>query len=104
MTGTEETIVTELIDMLTAAGWQLRSGFDGEDEEPVTTFDEAMAFIQSVDESHLYFYNEKFGKTHEVFFVQGNGTDIVADYSFNEADDFDDVLRQHGDWVERRFS
>lgn len=103
MTHIEETIVTQLIDMLAAAGWQLRSGFDGEEEEPVTTYDEAMAFIQSVDECWLHFYNEQVGTTHGVFFTPGNGVDIIADYTYSATDGFDDVLQNHGAWVERRF-
>lgn len=103
MTPIEKQIVAKLFEMLAAEGWHpiYVDDTDGEEVHDVTSFDEAILVIESVSESSVAF--RKKGRLYRnVYFIVGNGGDIVSDYDCNDGD-FDKILCEHGEWIDSTF-
>jgi hypothetical protein len=81
----ERRVVANLIAHLDRAGFKLRSVFDGEDTEKVSTMKEAMEAIFNLDEAWLRVRKEGFN-LHTIFLTLGEGRDAVCDHSFSESD------------------
>lgn len=75
----ERRIVQGLVKHLKAAGFELYSVNDGEEEIETPSVKGAMEHIFNLDESHVYFKSPA-GKKHWVFLVHGNGVDLISDY------------------------
>lgn len=97
----EKQIVTKLIEMLDEAGWKLKWVSEEDFELTVKDSKEALETIFDLEQPSIIF--QKNGRTHGVLLIPGNGVDIVSDYSFNPSDDFDAVLKKHGEWVAENF-
>ena len=81
----ERRIVWNLLHVITAAGFELRSVYDGDEVTKVATPKEAMELIFNLDEASVIFCKPGYAK-HNVYLVLGNGVDVVCDYSYTEGD------------------
>ena len=81
----ERAIVRALIRHLKANGWRVDRVYDGGEDVPVRTEEEALAAVFAVDDSTLWFMNAA-GVDHGVYLVCGNDGDIVSDWSYAEKD------------------
>lgn len=75
--------VSLIIDGLTKRGVTLDRVYDGEEDVPTPTKDEALSAIFSVDQAHLH-VNLPDGDTGWIFFVLGNEPiEVVCDCTVN---------------------
>jgi hypothetical protein len=89
----ERRIVAALCAHLAEYGWAPCAVFDGEDLTPVSSVKEAMELVFNLDQSHLYF-RQGVHRKHHVFLVNGNGVDMVSDYSYAafKGDNFEEAM------------
>ena len=89
----ERRIVFNLSEYLKSEGWNILAVDDGEDYTEVENTLEAMELIFNLDESRIYFKNNK-GDEHWIFMVNGNGEDILSDWSLygDDKDKFNQVV------------
>jgi hypothetical protein len=81
----ERKIVSNLIQVATAAGYALHCVDDGEERVRVSTEAEALEAVFAVDESTIRFKHPEEPKSHCAVIVLGNGGwDCVADASMGD--------------------
>jgi len=101
----ERKVVTKLIEIALARGFTLHSVSDGEEREKVSTTEQALEVVFSVDESTIYFAppaTSEDKRRHCAVIVLGNsGWDAVADASVGPG--WDEVMRDHNEWVDSEF-
>lgn len=79
---TERKVVSHLIQTAQKHGYNLTSVDNGEERIKLSTEQEAMEHVFSVDESHIFFKHPEEPKGHCAFIVLGNdGWDAVCDHS-----------------------
>jgi hypothetical protein len=91
----EEKIVDYLIKTLAEKGWVLKFVDDGgADNVYPKDHEDALDAVFAVEEAHLYFERECFGKVHRhwVHYVMGNGTECLVNHTCNATDDFERIL------------
>lgn len=81
----ERRIVFNLCLHLQAAGFNLVSVWDGEDNTPVKTPKDAMELIFNLDEASLRVRKDGF-KTHGILLIVGEGDTIITDWNYTEGD------------------
>lgn len=105
----EKRIVRKLIRTMKAKGWDAYAVNDGEEfYRGLKTEKAVLEHAFAVDECSIYFENKSLpfvGKDgtkdcvgHHVYLVFGNdGWDVICDYSYNAADDFDKIMQEEID-------
>jgi hypothetical protein len=81
----ERRIAWNLLMWLEQNGFRLVSLWDGEEWTELNSAKEAMELMFNLDEAHLYVKKPTTGQ-HRIYFVFGNGTDIIADHTYAEGD------------------
>lgn len=90
--------IQQTIRALTAAGWNLTSVYDGEEDMTVTKEGEALDNIMAVDQAWLYVTEAGTGRQAWVFFVLGNSPEeVVSDYTLNLEDVLDPLTKSWWD-------
>lgn len=75
----ERRIAWQMLEHMRAAGFKVRTVYDGEDETPVLSCKAAMELMFNLDECGVNFSRKANDAYEAVFFVFGNGVDIVSD-------------------------
>lgn len=100
----EHKAVRKLVRMMKEKNWEVSSVFDGEERVKCRTEKEVMDTVFSVDESSITFHNKQIDRKHAALIVLGNsGAEVIADYGYNEDDDFSSIMDAHGDWSDKVF-
>lgn len=81
----ERRIAWNFLEHMRILGFNVTELDDGEEVTKVTDSKSVMELLFNLDEAHVYFRKPGF-KMHWVFFVLGNGTDILSDASYTPAD------------------
>ena len=98
MSDIEVKVVTKLFEMFEEAGWVPKMVDDGGDDYIlVTTWNEALEVIDSVEWSVLFVTGGI--QTRWVTLINRNGMDLVSDYSCSDPN-FEALMERHADWVE----
>lgn len=89
----ERRIVANLLNHAQKFGFEIKSVWDGEENEKCDTIKGAMEFIFNLDEAIVY-VKKKGYKNHTIYLVMGNGVDCICDHSYSEddADGFRDCM------------
>lgn len=80
----EQRIVWNLIKHLGEKGFEPAAVYDGDDWTKVDDGKAAMELIFNLDEAWLKFRGVS--NEHSVFFVMGNGAEIISDWNYSEGD------------------
>lgn len=79
--------IIQLFELLAKAGYHSPAIWDGEEETPVKTAEEAADIVMNLDQAHLYVTKDD--KTSWAFFVLGNDPEeVICDYTV----DLEDVV------------
>jgi len=81
MNNKEKEIVFDLFYTLNHSGWEMFEVYDGEESYHISDVFELFEAIESVEMVWVYF--RKNGRTHGVMLIQGNGQDIISNYTYN---------------------
>ena len=94
----ERGIVRGLIRHMKRNGWNISTVWDGEEDTKVATETAALELIFDLDLSRLYLENAA-GAFHSVVLVQGNGEDIISDWTYSDGDPdaFDKLMSEYLD-------
>lgn len=91
----EHQIIRRMVQDLKAAGWELFSAYDGEEQTPVSDTDAALDVFDSVSDSIFWFRGRD--ARSWVRLIDGNGCDVISDWGVREG--FDEALEGVLDWV-----
>lgn len=98
----EYKMIAALISGLSASGFDLIGGNDGEEDQTFTSARVALEMAFSVDESQLYFQHRENATRHWVYLVMGNsGYDVISDYGCGTQAFADAVEASTADLVKR---
>ena len=106
---TERRVVTQFIELALQHGFTLHSVSDGEDRHPVSTAEQALEHVFSVDESWVYFTPPPTSPSpvrHCIYIVLGNeGWDAIANHSVSRepGDTWDTVTEAHDTWLDKEY-
>jgi hypothetical protein len=81
----ERRIVANLLAWLEFNGWKVTEIDDGDEETLVSDAKSAMELIFDLDEVRVEVSNAA-GNSHRILMILGEGSDLVADYSFTDKD------------------
>lgn len=105
----ERRVVTKFIELALQHGFTLHSVSDGEDRHAVSTLEQALEHVFSVDESWIYFTPPPSSPSpvrHCIYIVLGNeGWDAIADHSVSRwgGDTWDRVTEAHSAWLDKEY-
>jgi len=101
----EDAVIVHAMSEARKAGWDLQGVSDGEEFHHTSTFDEALAITNSVDECWVYFVRQHGNGTRSrvsMYLVRGNdGPDVICDHSV--ALGFEEVMDAVYEWAGKRF-
>lgn len=94
----EKKAVRHLIRTMKKHNWLVVAVNDGEEVVTCRTEMDVMDNVFGVDESNIIFYNKAIDTKHVVAIVLGNsGAEVIADYSYNDANDFATIIQTEVD-------
>ena len=105
----ERRVVTKFIELALQHGFTLHSVSDGEERHNVSTLEQALVHVFSVDESWIYFTPPPTSPSpvrHCIYIVLGNeGWDAIADHSVSreEGDTWNTVTEAHSAWLDKEY-
>ena len=107
----ERHVVTKLIELTLQHGFTLHSASDGEERHDVSTLEQALEHVFSVDESWVYFTPAPTSPSpvrHCIYIVLGNeGWDAIADHSLGQrgrtGDPWTTVTEAYDAWLDKEY-
>ena len=107
----ERHVVTKFIELTLQHGFTLHSASDGEERHDVSTLEQALEHVFSVDESWVYFTPAPTSPSpvrHCIYIVLGNeGWDAIADHSLGQhgrtGDPWTTVTEAYDAWLDKEY-